>query len=80
MLGRCPAAHLLARSGARASGGGALRACFASHVAACEQDAWFGASVPLEKVLAPDGDALLAYKVRAFSRARATSVLSACGR
>ena len=63
--GRVRLRDLLARSGARASGGGALRACFASHVTACEQDDWFGASVPLEKALSEDGDALLAYEVRA---------------
>lgn len=41
-----------------------LHVCFASHVTACEEDDWFGASIPLEKALASDGDVLLAYEVR----------------
>lgn len=42
-----------------------LYVCFASHVTACEDDSWFGGSLPLEEVLDAAGDALLAYEVRA---------------
>lgn len=55
---------LLRAAGVRDAQGGALHACFASHVTACEQDDWFGASVPIEKVLDESGEALLAYEVR----------------
>ena len=41
-----------------------LYACFASHVAECERDDWFGASVPLGKALSEEGEVLLAYEVR----------------
>ncbi|EKM58405.1 uncharacterized protein PHACADRAFT_252697 [Phanerochaete carnosa HHB-10118-sp] len=42
---------------------GTMYACFASHVTTCEEDDWYGSSVPLEKVLSEDGDALLAYEM-----------------
>ncbi|GJE99903.1 molybdopterin binding oxidoreductase-like protein [Phanerochaete sordida] len=55
---------LLRTAGVRMpQGQGAMYACFASHVTACEQDDWFGASIPLEKALSEDGDALLAYEM-----------------
>lgn len=57
---------LLLRSRIRPVVSGTLYACFASHVTACEEDAWFGSSVPLEKVLDEQGDALLAYEVCCF--------------
>ncbi|KAH9949898.1 Oxidoreductase, molybdopterin-binding domain-containing protein [Amylocystis lapponica] len=40
-----------------------LHLCFASHVAACQEDEWFGASIPLGKALDEDGDVLLAYEM-----------------
>ncbi|KAI0805951.1 Oxidoreductase, molybdopterin-binding domain-containing protein [Irpex lacteus] len=40
-----------------------LHVCFASHVAACQEDDWFGSSVPLHKALDESGDALLAYEL-----------------
>ncbi|KAI0925853.1 hypothetical protein AcV5_008469 [Taiwanofungus camphoratus] len=39
-----------------------LHLCFASHVTACQNDAWFGASIPLEKAMDENGDVLLAYE------------------
>jgi sulfite oxidase len=44
-----------------------LYVCFASHVTACEQDEWFGASLPLESVLDEEGDVLLAFEVPVFA-------------
>lgn len=41
-----------------------LHVCFASHVAKCQEDDWFGSSVPLEKAIDPNGDVILAYEVR----------------
>lgn len=41
-----------------------LHLCFASHITACEQDDWFGASIHLEEALNEQRDALLAYEVR----------------
>ena len=55
---------LLLRSCARPVASEALYVCFASHVAACEEDDWFGSSVPLDKVLGERGDVFLAYEVR----------------
>ncbi|KAF9243494.1 Oxidoreductase, molybdopterin-binding domain-containing protein [Melanogaster broomeanus] len=40
-----------------------LHACFASNVAPCEQDSCYGGSIPLEKAMSEDGDALLAYEM-----------------
>lgn len=40
-----------------------LHLCFASHISACQDDDWFGASIPLEKALNEDDDVLLAYEV-----------------
>lgn len=40
-----------------------LHLCFASHVTTCQEDGWFGASIPLEKALDECGDAILAYEV-----------------
>jgi sulfite oxidase len=41
-----------------------LHVCFASHAAVCEEEDWFGSSVPLSKALSDEGDALVAYEVR----------------
>ena len=41
-----------------------LHVCFASHVSACQDDDWYGASIPLDKVMDVDGDVLIAYEVR----------------
>jgi len=40
-----------------------LHLCFASHVVPCQDDDWFGASIPLGKALDEDGDVLLAYEM-----------------
>ncbi|KIJ66890.1 hypothetical protein HYDPIDRAFT_26305 [Hydnomerulius pinastri MD-312] len=40
-----------------------LHACFASNIAPCEQDSWYGGSIPLEKAMSEDGDVLLAYEM-----------------
>ncbi|KAF9223679.1 hypothetical protein BS17DRAFT_684205, partial [Gyrodon lividus] len=40
-----------------------LHACFASNIAPCEQDSWYGGSIPLEKVMSECGDVLLAYEM-----------------
>ena len=37
---------------------------FASHVSVCQDDSYYGGSIPLEKALDPDGDVLLAMEVR----------------
>lgn len=37
---------------------------FASHVTPCEDDTYYGASIPLEKALDEHGDVLLAWEVR----------------
>ena len=41
-----------------------LHLCFASHVAACQEADWYGASIPLEKALDERGGVLIAYEVR----------------
>lgn len=40
-----------------------LHVCFASSVTPCEQDDWYGASIPLLKAMADHGDVILAYEV-----------------
>ena len=55
---------LLLQAKIRGTNGGTLHACFASHVTSCEEDDWFGASIPLDKALDEQGDALIAYEVR----------------
>lgn len=37
--------------------------CFASYAEVCENDDWYGASIPLGKAMDPDGDVLLAFEV-----------------
>ena len=37
---------------------------FASHVTLCEDDTYYGASIPLEKAMDEHGDVLLAFQVR----------------
>lgn len=37
--------------------------CFASHVTLCQDDACYGSSIPLQRVLDEEGDVLLAYEV-----------------
>ena len=41
-----------------------LHVCFASYSEVCEDDDWYGASIPLEKAMDPEGDVLLAFEVR----------------
>ena len=42
---------------------GAHHVQFASHVTPCEDDAYYGASIPLEKAMDEQGDVLLAWEV-----------------
>lgn len=51
--------------------------CFASHAAECQEDSWFGASIPLQKVLDEDGGVMIALGVRhpAFSVLASLSLL-----
>ncbi|KAF7974782.1 hypothetical protein HWV62_11263 [Athelia sp. TMB] len=42
-----------------------LHVCFASHAAICEEDESYSVSIPLAKVLDPEGDVLLAYEMNA---------------
>lgn len=44
-----------------------LHVCFASHAAICEEDESYSVSIPLAKVLDPEGDVLLAYEVCHYS-------------
>lgn len=39
---------------------------FASHVTPCEDDTYYGSSIPLDKAMDEDGDVLLAFKVRLY--------------
>lgn len=39
---------------------------FASHVSMCQDDSYYGGSIPLEKALDPEGDVLLAMEVSEF--------------
>lgn len=41
-----------------------LHLCFASHVATCQEDDWYGASIPLGKALDERSGVLIAYEVR----------------
>lgn len=60
---------LLLRAGIAKTGGDeGLHVCFASHAAACQEENWFGSSVPLAKALSDEGDALVAYEVCVFPR------------
>ena len=40
-----------------------LHTCFASNIAPCEQDTYYGGSIPLERAMSKDADVLLAYEV-----------------
>ena len=44
---------------------GAQHVQFASHVTPCEDDAYYGASIPLAKAMDEHGDVLLAWEVSA---------------
>lgn len=37
---------------------------FASHVTLCEDDTYYGASIPLQKAMDEEGDVLIAWEVR----------------
>ena len=45
---------------------GAVHVQFSSHVTPCEDDEYYGASIPLEKAMDEQGDVLLAWEVRAI--------------
>lgn len=40
-----------------------IHVCFASYAEVCENDDWYGSSIPLDKAMDPDGDVLLAFEV-----------------
>lgn len=40
--------------------------CFASHATPCQDDSYYGGSIPLSRALDPDADVLLALDVRIF--------------
>lgn len=41
-----------------------LHVCFASHASECQEDSWFGASIPLGKALDEEGGVIIAIGVR----------------
>jgi sulfite oxidase len=43
-----------------------LHVCFSSYATLCEDDKYYGASIPLERALDEDADVLIAYEVRVF--------------
>ena len=43
-----------------------LHVWFASHVSVCQDDSYYGGSIPLSKAMDPEGDVLLAFDVRKF--------------
>lgn len=45
-----------------------LHVCFASHVSGCQDDGWYGASIPLEKALDESGDVMVALEVNSLLR------------
>jgi sulfite oxidase len=53
---------VLLRAGVREDGKG-LHVEFSCYQVKCQEDEWFGASVPLERCLREDGDAILALEV-----------------
>jgi sulfite oxidase len=40
-----------------------LQVCFESNATLCQDDSYYGASIPLSKALSPDDDVLLAFDV-----------------
>ncbi|CAL1716601.1 unnamed protein product [Somion occarium] len=54
---------MLLRAGVLGQNQDKLHVCFESHVAKCQEEDWFGSSIPLEKVLDVNGNVLLAYEV-----------------
>ncbi|KAI0783611.1 Oxidoreductase, molybdopterin-binding domain-containing protein [Abortiporus biennis] len=52
---------VLLRSGINTQG--ALHVHFESHITPCEDDSYYGASIPLEKAMSEDGEVLLAYEM-----------------
>ena len=52
---------VLAHAGVEAQVG--HHVCFASHATLCEDDTYYGASMPLSKAMDADEDVLLAYEV-----------------
>jgi sulfite oxidase len=51
---------VLARAGVRTDEN--AHVCFASYVTVCQDDEYYGASIPLAKALNPDDDVLLAFE------------------
>ena len=40
--------------------------CFHSHISQCQDDDYYGSSIPLQKALDPEGDILIAYEVHHY--------------
>ncbi|KAJ7284828.1 Oxidoreductase, molybdopterin-binding domain-containing protein, partial [Mycena rebaudengoi] len=53
--------HLLKHAGVQH--GEYAHACFASYATLCQDDTYYGASIPLEKAMTPEEDVLLAYEM-----------------
>lgn len=57
-----------------------LHACFASYATICQDDEYYGASIPLARVLQSDPGVILAYKVFIrtchFAKSRADSTMT----
>lgn len=43
-----------------------LHVCFASHAVACQDDKYYGSSIPMKRAFALESDVLLAYEVETF--------------
>jgi sulfite oxidase len=57
-------ADVLRAAGVAPASGTSMHVCFGAHATAVQEDDWFGASLPLDAALDPEGDVLLAYEVR----------------
>lgn len=52
-----------------------MHVCFASYATICEDDSYYGASIPLETALSEDADVLIAYEVRVIALRAETLLL-----
>lgn len=51
---------------------------FASHVTLCEDDTYYGASIPLEKAMDEEGDVLIAWEVCSQSFCTSLYLTASC--
>lgn len=54
---------VLLKAGVKDSGRETLHVAFSSYKVKCQEDDWFGGSVPLERGMREDGEAILALEV-----------------